>query len=100
MNHAAQHRAAREAARSPTEADDARLSEGLLETSLRMYPERAYRVGMRSGMMDAATVCDMIAAQIARTGGKNQRTRDAMALAKRCGDAIMAMRDGVEVPPQ
>lgn len=79
-------------------SDDWQLADAPLSTSLRMYPERNYRVGMRSGMMDAATLCDLIAEHIGLTGGKNRRTRDAMAVAKRCGDAISAMRDKVSVP--
>lgn len=79
-------------------ADDWQLAAAPLATLLRMYETRDYRVGMRSGMMDAAALCDLIAEDIRTKGGKNKATREAMAVAKRCGDAIAAMRDEVAVP--
>ena len=77
--------------------DDWKLAARPLATSLRLYPERPFRVGMRSAMMDAATLCDLIAEQIEASGRTSKDRRAAAAVAKRCGDAIMAMRDQVSV---
>lgn len=61
--------------------------------SLKMYTERDIRVGMRSGMMDAAHLCDAIAEEILGSRRKS-RERDALCAAvKRCGDAIENMRN-------
>lgn len=78
--------------------DDWQLADACVVRSLGMYQQPEHRVGMRSGMMDAAHLCDLIAKQI-EYGGRKSKERDAMvALAKRCGDAIEYMRKTVEVP--
>lgn len=79
-------------------AGDWQLADACLACSLELYPDRERRVGMRSGMMDAAHLCDLIAKDI-WLGKRRSRKRDAMmAVAKRCGDAIEAMRARVEIP--
>jgi hypothetical protein len=78
--------------------DDWRLADACLAISLAMYEGRDLRVGMRSGMMDAAHLCDLIAEDI-RKAGRDSKLRTAMiAVAERCGDAIEAMRKQVGVP--
>lgn len=78
--------------------DDWQLADACVVRSLDMYPHHEQRVGMRSGMMDAAHLCDAIAKEIGR-GGRRSKHRDALiAVAKRCGDAIEVMRQRVEVP--
>lgn len=77
--------------------EDWQLAARPLATSLRIYPERTYRIGMRSALMDAATLCDLIAEQITLSGRSSKDRRASAAVAKRCGDAIMAMREKVDV---
>ena len=78
--------------------DDRHLVAEQLAISLRLYSKREHRVGMRSGTLDAAAVCDAISTQIL-SGGRRSRDRTALAaVAKRCADAIEAMRDGIDVP--
>ena len=79
-------------------SDDWQLGAAPLAASLQMYPQRDRRVGMRSGMNDAAVLCDLIAGQILQSGRKSRRRSELAAVAKRCGDAIDAMRDQVDVP--
>jgi hypothetical protein len=57
--------------------------------------DKEHRVGMRSGMVEAAAVCDVIAAQILRSGRKSKRLFDMASVATGCGDAIWAMREKV-----
>lgn len=77
--------------------DDWQLAAAPLATSLRMYVHPEERVGMRSGMMDAAHLCDLIAKEILMSGRKS-RMREAMAaVATRCGNAIESMRKEVKV---
>lgn len=77
---------------------DMHTARQLVETATNCHPHRAARVGMRSGMGDASALCDAIAADLVR-GMRPSKRRDALvAVAKRCGDAIFAMRDLVEVP--
>lgn len=81
-----------------TGGDDWQLADACVVRSLELYPDRQRRVGMRSGMMDAAHLCDLIAKEI-ETSRRRSKERDALvALAKRCGDAIEYMRRTVEVP--
>ena len=78
--------------------DDWQLADACVAQSLDLYRDRARRVGMRSGMMDAAHLCDQIGNEIER-GGRRSKQRDALvALAKRCADAIEYMRRTIEVP--
>lgn len=63
-----------------------------VETSLRMYPDHEIRVGMRSGMMDAAHLCDAIAKEILGSGRKSRERTALVAVATRCGNAIEEMR--------
>lgn len=69
----------------------------LVDVSTRMYQTTEHRVGMRSGMMDAAAVCDGIAAEIGR-GRPSKAKRQMVEVAKRCAAAIDGMRNHVEVP--
>jgi hypothetical protein len=79
-------------------SDDSGHAWYVLETSLAMYPDHDFRVGMRSAMMDAAHLCDRIALEI-RSGRRKSRARDAeIAIARRCADAIELMRTLVTVP--
>jgi len=77
---------------------DTTLAATTITASLEMYTTRDHRVGMRSALMDAAHLCDAIAADISKTGRKSMRRDQLVAVAKRCGDAIEAMRELVEVP--
>ncbi|SHK23653.1 hypothetical protein SAMN02745194_04513 [Roseomonas rosea] len=74
------------------------VASSLLATSLGLYSGQDARVGMRSGMGDAATLCDEIAEEIALGGRPSQRRAELAAVATRCADAIEAMRAQVEVP--
>lgn len=78
-------------------SDDWQLAAAPLATSLRMYVSYDHRVGMRSGMMDAATLCDLISREILASGRPSKQRRAAAAVALRCGDAIEAMRAEVAV---
>lgn len=82
---------------SVTKTTDADLASAPLSTSLRLYPSRLERAAMRSGMMDAAALCDLIAAEVGR-GRPSKRRAELAAVAARCGDAIEAMRERVGVP--
>ena len=64
--------------------NDGDLADAPLATSLRLYQGVAERVGMRSGMMDAAALCDLIAADIGRTGRDSRHRRAMVSVAKRC----------------
>lgn len=76
---------------------DAALAAKTIETSLRMYPDHDVRVGMRSGTMDAAHLCDAIAKEILGSGRKSRQRLAFALVATRCGDAIHEMRDLVTV---
>lgn len=69
-----------------------------LATSLRLYPERDKRVGMRSAMNDAAAACDLIAESIRRGGRPSKRRAEMVAVAERCAATIAGLRDMVGVP--
>lgn len=71
---------------------DTDLAGETVATSLKMYPHHDIRVGMRSGMMDAAHLCDAIHKEVLGSRRKSKQ-RDALcAIVKRCGDAIENMR--------
>jgi hypothetical protein len=57
------------------------------------YVDPVQRGSVRRGMGDAAHLCDAIASQIASAGRKSKRRDEMVAVAKRCGDAIWAMRE-------
>jgi uncharacterized membrane protein len=85
-------------------ADDPveQIAARLVAVSIRVHPARDARVGMRSGMLDAAALCDALAKVIenehrGRGGKVRKRGVELAAIAKRCGDAIEKMRDGVDV---
>ena len=61
----------------------------ILETALRCYPSRAERYALRSGLENAACLCDAI--------GRDLPEKDA-AIAKLCADAIWTMRSKIQVP--
>ena len=65
---------------------------------MRIYAAPNERAAVRGGMMDAATLCDTLADHVEHTG-RPSKQRAAIATALRqAGDAIMAMRQMVEVP--
>ena len=71
------------------------IDEQIMASSLRTYTTREQRAAMRGALSDAAHLCDAIAKQImGPMSTRYQRRR----IAKRCGDAIWAMRDKVTVP--
>lgn len=82
----------------PRLARDMDTAKALVEIATRVHPHRASLIGMRSGMGDAAALCDAIAGDMLKGMKPGRRRDEAMAVAKRCGDAIFAMRDLVEVP--
>jgi hypothetical protein len=73
----------------------------LLEVANRIYRDPMQRGSMRGGMGDAAALCDAIARQIViehTYGGRVTKVgRELEAVAKRCADAIRAMREQVKV---
>lgn len=77
--------------------DDWQLADACLARSLVMYEGRDLRIGMRSGMMDAAHLCDLIGKEIEGAGRKSRLRSMMVAVAKRCGDAIEEMRNQVGV---
>jgi hypothetical protein len=77
----------------------------LIGVSMRAYTERQERAAMRCAMGDAAALCDAIAREMAARsrgrGGKGAVTKQGLileAVAKRCADAIWAMREMIDVP--
>lgn len=76
----------------------------MIESATSMYRSRSERVAMRSGIGDAAGLCDAIAKQIMEehrgrggTGPTRKHGRELAAIAKRCGDEIWAMREMVKL---
>lgn len=74
----------------------------IVDSSHRVYDERAERVAMRCALGDAAALCDAIARDLAdenrKRGGGVTKLGVLLALvATRCGNAIWAMRDKIEV---
>ncbi len=78
---------------------------GLLGPSLTTYTSRTERAALRSALGDAAGLCDWIARDIVQEhrgnhgkGATTKRGRELEAVAKRCADAIWALRDHIKVP--
>jgi ribosomal protein L7/L12 len=83
---------------SESENADWEFADACVARSLDMYKDPELRVGMRSGMMDAAHLCEMIAADIKKQRRPSKERSALIALATRCADAIEYMRRTVEVP--
>lgn len=71
---------------------DLELAKAAIATSLKLYTSHDIRVGMRSGTMDAAHLCDAIRNEIAGSQRKSRKRDELCAVVQRCGDAIEAMR--------
>lgn len=71
----------------------------MAEASCRAYPGRTERAAMRSGIGDAAHLCDAIERDIRAEhtvrGRVTNLGQQLAAVAKRCGDAVWEMRDMV-----
>ena len=85
-------------------SDEARVSESLITSSMRTYVKRKERAAMRCGLGDAAALCDAIARDLLAENGlsRGQSTKlgqQLATIAKRCGDAIWAMREKVTILP-
>lgn len=76
-------------------SEDKPIDEQIMRMSLDSYRTREQRVAMRGALSDAAHLCDAIAKQIM---GPHVSRESRRAIAKRCGDAIWAMRKKIEVP--
>jgi hypothetical protein len=77
----------------------------LLNMALDGYKTAGERAALRCALGDAAAICDglarVIAAENRGRGGKGAVTKRGLeleAVAKRCGDAIWAMREKIDVP--
>ena len=77
----------------------------LLNMALDGYKTAGERAALRCALGDAASICDglarVIAAENRGRGGKGAVTKRGLeleAVAKRCGDAIWAMREKIDVP--
>jgi hypothetical protein len=77
----------------------------LLNMAMDGYRTPGERAALRCALGDAAALCDGLARQIAAEnrgrGGKGAVTKRGLeleAIAKRCGDAIWAMREKIDVP--
>jgi hypothetical protein len=79
------------------ETTDAKI-EAVLASSLRIYKSGQERAALRCGLADGTTICDLIATEIEDAGRPSKRRREMVAVAKRCADAIYAMRGKVRVP--
>lgn len=78
---------------------DTPLDEQIMRASLDAYQSREQRAAMRGALSDAAHLCDALAAEISMKRGRTSKKRLELAFAaKRCGDAIWAMREKVNVP--
>jgi hypothetical protein len=72
-----------------------------IDLTQRSYAGRRECAAVRSGMGDAASICDAIiddlASEHAAAGGRSGALilKERMAIAKRCGDAIWEMRKKV-----
>lgn len=87
-----------------SETNEAATVARLLDVSLRQCPTTDERAAMRSGMGDAAALCDVLERIVLEVnldyrGKPTKRGRELAAVAKRCGDAIWQMREQVSVPP-
>lgn len=83
-------------ARGPSTPDE--LAAYMVECTEIYCPPEA-RGSIRGGMGDAAHLCDAIAREIAKAGRKSKRRDEMAAVAKRCGDAIWAMRERIGMSP-
>lgn len=82
----------------------ATLEEKMLNVALDSYKSPRERAAMRSALGDAAALCDGLSRDIAAEnrgrngkGAVTKRGLELEAIAKRCGDAIWAMREKIEV---
>lgn len=67
--------------------------------SLRLYQTAEHRVGLRSGLSDAAHICDALAKEIAPEGKRASLMKREIAEAlKAAGDTIWRARAAVDVP--
>ncbi len=85
------------------------MSEAPVERMARIaqesYQTRDERAALRCGMSDAVALCDALAREIAAEnrgrngkGAVTKRGLELEAIAKRCADAIWAMREKINVP--
>jgi len=88
----------------PPKTHDERVSH-MLNMALDGYKTPRERAALRCALGDAAALCDGLAREIAAEnkgrGGKGAVTKRGLeleAIAKRCGDAIWAMREKINVP--
>ena len=76
----------------------------IIDRALRLHPTREGRSGIRSGLGDAASICDLVAKRIEKANpgrGKNSVSQVGQEIAtavRRAGDEIMAVRDRIDVP--
>lgn len=87
---------------APALPDPRPHDERIMAFSLSAYPTLEHRAAMRGALGDAAGLCDALARDIAAEnssrGRVTKRGQQLEAIAKRCGDAIWAMREKVHVP--
>jgi len=87
---------------APAPSDPRPHDERIMRWSLNSYRTREHRAAMRGALGDAAVLCDALARDIAAEnssrGRQTKRGQQLEAIAKRCGDAIWAMREKVSVP--
>lgn len=84
-----------------------RLSEEedrILRSTLAAHPTRSERVALRCALGDASVICDLLAQTILiEHYGRNGRGattklgKELFTVAKRCGDAIWAVREKIDV---
>ena len=76
----------------------------IVDRALRLHPTREGRSGIRSGLGDAASICDLVAKSVERANpgrGKDSVSQVGQAIAhaiRSAGDKIMAVRDRIDVP--
>jgi|SRR5712671_2314706 len=72
--------------------------ERIIAASLNAYRSPEERAAMRGALEDAAHLCDAIAADVSTKRGRTSKQRLKLGYAaKRCGDAIWAMREKVRL---
>ena len=76
----------------------------MLDVAMRCYQSRDERAAMRGALGDGAGLCDAIVHDIlaehrgrSGKGPPTKQGRELAAIAKRCGDALWAMREAIRV---
>ena len=87
--------------REVTTGSVAEAGQQMIDASCRVYDTSAEHAALRCALGDAALLCDVIAREMETNarGRRGQRLKamEMAAVAKRCGDAIWAMRDRIRV---